>query len=124
MYDSAIGWPARPPLPSDASWEARMARAAAARREIAEAERQVERERAFEALRREVGPVTWLNGWLARDWDTVAIGNGIFCVGCGTCLGCFSIAIDPDRVYTDPGPYPDWPYSEHDCPICAWRKHY
>jgi hypothetical protein len=124
MYDSAIGFPARPPLPSDDSWEARMARAAAARQLVADAERENARQAAFEALQREVGPVTWLNGWPEWGWYTVAIGNGVFCAGCGACLGCFSIVIDPDEVYSYPERRPDWPYSEHECPLCAWRKRY
>jgi hypothetical protein len=131
MYDSAIGYPAigfpaRPPLPSDDSWEARMAQRAAARRLIAEAERACEvdirlaKAKALAVQAKEaLGPVDWLHGWLNLGEDTVLIGTGLYCVYCGADWGVTTVAIDPDWV---PPPTPDWPLKPEHCPVCVLRR--
>jgi hypothetical protein len=62
---------------------------------------------------------TWLNGW-HRNGNSVLIGTGVYCAGCGRDNGVACVAISPD--YIAPEKLPDWPFNEADCPLCEWRE--
>jgi hypothetical protein len=61
----------------------------------------------------------WLNGW-RRIGDSVLIGSGYRCAGCGkfTGLGCVALG-DPQSW---PEKMPDFPFEEATCPLCACRR--
>lgn len=107
------------------TWEERMAQRAAARAEAAAAERsaleaQRARERAAVVLELSGGGWEWLHGWpRTGHGDTVLIGTGVYCLGCGRDLGVTCVAFP--EGWEPPGPHPDWPFSQDDCPICICR---
>jgi hypothetical protein len=62
----------------------------------------------------------WLNGWPRHDdADTVLIGSGVHCAGCGHFMGITTVAIEAG--YVAPTKLPDWPFNESSCPLCAMR---
>jgi len=58
----------------------------------------------------------WLKGWPRIGFDSVLIGTGVFCAGCGKYGGTTCVGIDKDWV--PPTEWPDWPFKQEDCPIC------
>lgn len=61
----------------------------------------------------------WLNGW-PRIGDTVLVGNGVHCAGCGLSMGVTTVAFAKD--WEPPTERPTWPFDEATCPICGWRN--
>ena len=61
-------------------------------------------------------PQPWLNGWPRIGRREVLIGTGCHCVCCGRIHGITSVAFPPD--WEPPGPEPEWPFGEQDCPLC------
>lgn len=55
----------------------------------------------------------WLNG-NTRTADSVLIGTGVYCVGCGLFKGLACVGIIAG--YVQP-PVPTWPFNEADCPV-------
>lgn len=99
---------------TDDSWEARMAERAR-QREL----RKITAPGSPPPLRSETmrAPRPWLNGWpRIGDGRTVLIGTGGHCVCCGRCRGIITVAFPPD--WEPPGPDPEWPFGEQDCPLC------
>jgi hypothetical protein len=60
----------------------------------------------------------WLNGWHRRG-DSVLIGTGVRCAGCGKFLGLACVAFDGSLL---PEKNPDFPFEEATCPLCACRR--
>lgn len=60
----------------------------------------------------------WLNGW-HRSGDSVLIGTGWHCAGCGKFLGLGCVALD-DQPW--PEKLPDFPFEEATCPLCEYRQ--
>jgi hypothetical protein len=60
----------------------------------------------------------WLNGW-NRQGDSVLIGTGYHCAGCGKFLGLGCVAFDGSPL---PEKRPDFPFEEATCPLCAYRR--
>lgn len=58
----------------------------------------------------------WLNGWY-RHGNTVLIGTGVHCAGCGKFHGGTCVAFSDD--WAAPEKLPDWPYNEESCPLCS-----
>jgi hypothetical protein len=58
----------------------------------------------------------WLHGWPRFGNNSVLLGAGIHCAGCGRSQGVTSVVIDPDYAYPDR--QPDWPFPEESCPVC------
>lgn len=101
---------------SDDSWEARMS-ARAKQRQREEAQAEAEAERAAVPIN-PTKPQPWLNGWpRLSDGRTVLIGTACHCVCCGKFGGITCVAF-PDG-WEPPGPDPQWPFDEDDCPLCV-----
>jgi hypothetical protein len=60
----------------------------------------------------------WLNGWHRRG-DSVLIGTGTHCAGCGKFLGVTCVIFDGSPLPEKP---PDFPFEEATCPLCACRR--
>lgn len=103
---------------SEDTWEARMA--ARAR------EREEKRRETADATLQALLPDNdaWLNGW-PHDATTVRMGTAIHCIACGRIHGIVCTVFPPD--WEPPGPEPDWPYAQDNCPNadCAdWAPTY
>ena len=61
---------------------------------------------------------TWLHGH-EIDGDVVMVGPAICCAGCGKHNGTVSIVFDRHGNFR--GDIPNWPFSEHECPVCLLR---
>lgn len=96
---------------SDDSWEARMA----ARTREREHKRLAAEEAAIEE--RLPKDYDWLNGWPRIGRFHVLIGTGTHCIACGRLQGITCVAFAED--WEPPGPNPDWPFAEDDCPIAG-----
>lgn len=90
------------------TWEARMA-ARASERE------QKRRETAAAPVEELLVQHDWLNGWPRTGRTQVLIGTEVHCLACGRCVGITCVAFPPD--WEPPGPKPEWPFSEADCPV-------
>ena len=63
----------------------------------------------------------YLNGWHKDDDYNVLVGNGLHCLGCGTCRGIICVTHHPEDVF--PEKMPDYPFPEQDCPVCRlWES--
>lgn len=67
--------------------------------------------------------LAWLNGsssfWEGNPSLVVWEGIHLHCAGCGRSFGpAATWAASPDW---EPGPLPDWPYPEDQCPVCELR---
>jgi hypothetical protein len=104
----------------DDGWEARMALRAAARRIRAEVEQEIRdaiAENETRAALAEIDPDVY-HGWpLSPDRRSVTIGNGMFCAGCGTIMGCFTISLYGTEPRVETRPDPDWPFTRENCPM-------
>jgi hypothetical protein len=60
----------------------------------------------------------WLNGW-HRHGDSILIGTGYHCAGCGKFLGLGCVALDGEPW---PEKLPDFPFEEATCPLCENRR--
>lgn len=94
-------------MSDDEGWEARMAARARAR-EAAKAEA------ADAELGLPAGELLWLNGWPRLNVRTVLMGTEVRCVCCGRTHGITCVVFEPD--WEPPGPEPEWPFTEADCP--------
>lgn len=56
----------------------------------------------------------WLHGWPLYG-DTVLMGTGVHCAGCGRDFGTATVAFP--ESWTPPGPEPEWPFDEESCPV-------
>lgn len=63
----------------------------------------------------------WLNGW-SRKGETVLIGCGIHCAGCGRSFGITTVMFEDD--YVRPEKDPDWPFEESTCPVCQQEENH
>jgi hypothetical protein len=94
-----------------------MAARARKRRLVAEAEERRQRRQADLADDRLRADRPWLHGWPRMGRGTsVLIGTSVHCVGCGRFHGVTCVVF-PDR-WEAPGPDPEWPFGEVDCPVC------
>lgn len=60
----------------------------------------------------------WLNGWprMGDEGLTVLMGASIRCVGCGRHYGITCVVIE--EGWEPPGPEPEWPWTQAECPVC------
>jgi len=61
----------------------------------------------------------WLNGW-PRIGNSVLIGTGSHCAGCGKLHGVTCVAFS--EGYVPPEKDPEWPFQEEGCPVCAMAQ--
>ena len=61
----------------------------------------------------------WLNGWM-RQGDTVLIGSGLHCVGCGFFLGTCCVILSDCAMPSREDP--DYPFEQASCPVCQLRN--
>lgn len=107
---------------SEDCWEARMSARAKARQEAARAAQRAQANQRIQSAKRALpGDRSWLNGWPALDGDlSVLMGTGVHCIGCGWLLGVTTVVFD--EGWEPPGPEPEWPFAQDDCPICPERR--
>lgn len=64
---------------------------------------------------------SWLNGWSRQNTDdTMLLGCGVVCVGCGKEFGVVCVAFSDDWV--SPEKTPEWPFKQATCPLCELRE--
>ncbi len=65
----------------------------------------------------------WLHGWpRLNGGSAVLMGTNVLCIGCGRDVGVTTVAIT--EGWKPPGPTPDWPFDEANCPVCATRERF
>jgi len=66
--------------------------------------------------------LVYLHGWPRLGPAAVLMGTWCRCIGCGASEGITSVVVG--EGWQDPGPEPDWPYEQGDCPVCWWKDRY
>lgn len=92
------------------TWEERMSQRARDREAVLE-------ERVQIAEDEQKTQQSWMHGWPRLSSHGILIGTGVHCVCCGRCEGVTCVAFTED--WEPPGPHPDWPFGEQDCPLCT-----
>lgn len=96
------------------SWEARMA-ARNKERQKANAQAEIEQAKVLNVQQ------PWMHGWpRGSNGRDILIGTVVHCVCCGRSLGVTCVAFPPD--WEPPGPEPNWPFGQEDCPLCVSLK--
>lgn len=60
---------------------------------------------------------SWLHGH-RRTGGVVLLGSSVHCAGCGVFRGTTTVEIGEIGGWI-PDSEPDWPFDEHDCPVCS-----